>query len=76
MIILSGILVVLAIALLVVGIVAGADGVGGVQGLTLIYVSIAISIVSALCLAIGVFLRSFRGRALLTGGAEHSCFMG
>jgi hypothetical protein len=56
-IILSGILVVLAIALLVVGIVAGADGVGGVQGLTLIYVSIAISIVSALCLAIGVFLR-------------------
>jgi hypothetical protein len=56
-IILSGILVVLAIALLVAGIVAGADGVGGVQGLTLIYVSIAISIVSALCLAIGVFLR-------------------
>jgi hypothetical protein len=56
-IILSGILVVLAIALLVAGIVAGADGVGGVQGLTLIYVSIAISIVSAFCLAIGVFLR-------------------
>jgi hypothetical protein len=56
-IILSGILVVLAIALLVAGIVVGADGVGGVQGLTLIYVSIAVSIVSALCLAIGVYLR-------------------
>ncbi|MGI8336825.1 hypothetical protein ACRYCC_43365 [Actinomadura scrupuli] len=57
MIILSGILVVFAIALLVAGIVTGADGVGSVQGLTLIYVSIAVSIVSALCLAIGVFVR-------------------
>ena len=57
MIILSGVLVVLAIALLVAGIVAGADGVGGVEGLTLIYISIGISVVSALCLLIGVFLR-------------------
>lgn len=57
MIILSGVLVVLAIALLVAGIVAGADGVGGIEGLTLIYVSIGISVVSALCLLIGVFLR-------------------
>lgn len=57
MIILSGVLVVLAIALLVAGIVAGADGIGGIEGLTLIYISIGISIVSALCLAIGVFLR-------------------
>jgi hypothetical protein len=56
-IILSGVLVVLAIALLVAGIVAGADGIGGIEGLTLIYISIGISIVSALCLAIGVFLR-------------------
>ena len=57
MIILSGVLVILAIALLVTGIVAGADGIGGIEGLTLIYISIGISIVSALCLAIGVFLR-------------------
>ncbi|GAA2101065.1 hypothetical protein [Actinomadura alba] len=59
MIILSGLLVVLAIALLIAGVVFGNSGteVVGQDGLALIYVSIAISIVSALCLAIGVFLR-------------------
>ncbi|GAA4500855.1 hypothetical protein GCM10023191_049890 [Actinoallomurus oryzae] len=59
MIILSGVLVVLAIALLVTGIVTGNTGheVAGLDGLKLIYVSIGISIISALCLAIGVFLR-------------------
>lgn len=59
MIILSGVLVVLAIALLIAGIVFGNSGteVLGLDGLALIYVSIAVSIVSALCLALGVFLR-------------------
>ena len=59
MIILSGVLVVLAIALLVTGIVTGNTGheVAGLDGLKLIYVSIGVSIVSALFLAIGVFLR-------------------
>ena len=59
MIILSGVLVVLAIALLVTGIVTGNTGheIAGLDGLKLIYVSIGVSIISALCLAIGVFLR-------------------
>ncbi|GAB2849204.1 hypothetical protein GCM10027176_60540 [Actinoallomurus bryophytorum] len=59
MIILSGVLVVVAIALLVTGIVTGNTGheVAGLDGLKLIYVSIGVSIISALCLAIGVFLR-------------------
>ncbi len=59
MIILSGVLVVLAIALLVTGIVTGNTGheIAGLDGLKLIYVSIGVSIVSALFLAIGVFLR-------------------
>ncbi|GAB3982188.1 hypothetical protein GCM10029978_085220 [Actinoallomurus acanthiterrae] len=59
MIILSGVLVVLAIALLVTGIVTGNTGheILGLDGLKLIYVSIGISIVSALFLAVGVFLR-------------------
>jgi hypothetical protein len=58
-IILSGVLVVLAIALLVTGIVTGNTGheVLGLDGLKLIYISIGVSIVSALCLAIGVFIR-------------------
>jgi hypothetical protein len=58
-IILSGVLVVVAIALLVTGIVTGNTGheVAGLDGLKLIYVSIGVSIISALCLAIGVFLR-------------------
>jgi hypothetical protein len=58
-IILSGVLVVLAIALLVTGIVTGNTGheIAGLDGLKLIYVSIAVSIVSALFLLIGVFLR-------------------
>ena len=68
MIILSGALVVLAIALLVTGIVTGNTGheVLGLDGLKLIYISIGVSIVSALCLAIGVFLR----RKELFGSAE------
>ncbi|TDB84714.1 hypothetical protein E1264_23690 [Actinomadura sp. KC216] len=60
MIILSGVLVVVAIALLVAGIVAGngdSAEVFNLEALTVIYISIAVSIVSALCLAIGVFLR-------------------
>lgn len=61
MIILSGVLVVVAIALLVAGIVAGngdsAEVFGQFDALFVIYVSIGVSIVSALCLAIGVFLR-------------------
>ncbi|HEX6469958.1 MAG TPA: hypothetical protein VF069_12750 [Streptosporangiaceae bacterium] len=59
MIILSGVLVVVAIGLLIAGIVAGNSGteVVGLDGLNLIYVSIAVSIVSALFLAIGVFVR-------------------
>ena len=59
MIILSGVLVVVAIALLIAGIVAGNSGteVAGLDGLNLIYISIGVSIVSALFLAIGVFLR-------------------
>jgi hypothetical protein len=67
-IILSGVLVILAIALLVTGIVTGNTGheVAGLDGLKLIYVSIGVSIISALCLAIGVFLR----RKELFGTAE------
>jgi len=68
-IILSGVLVVVAIALLVAGIVAGngdSAQVFGLDALVVIYVSIAVSIVSALCLAIGVFLRR---RELFGGGA-------
>jgi methylphosphotriester-DNA--protein-cysteine methyltransferase len=67
-IILSGVLVVLAIALLVTGIVTGNTGheVAGLDGLKLIYISIGVSIISALCLAIGVFLR----RKELFGSAE------
>jgi hypothetical protein len=67
-IILSGVLVVVAIALLVTGIVTGNTGheVAGLDGLKLIYVSIGVSIISALCLAIGVFLR----RKELFGTAE------
>lgn len=59
MIILSGVLVVLAIVLLVTGIVTGNTGheIAGLDGLKLIYVSIGISIVSALFLAVGVFMR-------------------
>lgn len=59
MIILSGVLVVVAIALLVTGIVTGNTGheVLGLDGLRLIYISIGVSIVSALSLAIGVFIR-------------------
>ncbi|TYK47836.1 hypothetical protein [Actinomadura decatromicini] len=60
MIILSGVLVVVAIALLVAGIVAGngdSAQVFGLDALVVIYISIAVSIVSALCLTIGVFLR-------------------
>lgn len=59
MIILSGVLVVVAIALLVTGIVTGNSGTEflHLDGLKLIYISIAISIVSALCLAVGVVLR-------------------
>jgi hypothetical protein len=58
-IILSGVLVVLAIALLVTGIVTGNTGheIAGLDGLKLIYVSIGVSIISALCLAVGVFVR-------------------
>ncbi|TDE28171.1 hypothetical protein [Actinomadura sp. 6K520] len=60
MIILSGVLVVVAIALLVAGIVAGngdSAEVFNLDALFVIYISIAVSIVSALCLALGVFLR-------------------
>lgn len=59
MIILSGVLVVVAIALLIAGIVAGNAGtdVLGLDGLNLIYISIGVSIVSALFLLIGVILR-------------------
>ncbi|SEF51610.1 hypothetical protein SAMN04489712_101272 [Thermomonospora echinospora] len=67
MIILSGVLVVVAIGLLVAGIVAGDEAgaqVLGVDALMMIYISIAVSIVSALCLIVGVFLRR---RELLFG---------
>lgn len=60
MIILSGVLVVIAIALLVAGIVVGETGgqiAGWLDGMTVIYMSIAVSIVSFLCLLVGVFLR-------------------
>ncbi|GAA0968773.1 hypothetical protein [Actinocorallia libanotica] len=57
MIILSGLLVIVAIALLVAGIVTEEQGVLGLTGLQLIYVSIAVSVVSFLCLAIGVLIR-------------------
>jgi hypothetical protein len=59
-IILSGVLVVIAIALLVAGIVVGETGgqiAGWLDGMTVIYMSIAVSIVSFLCLLVGVFLR-------------------
>jgi hypothetical protein len=59
-IILSGVLVVVAIALLVAGIVAGSGDsaqVLGLDALVVIYISIAVSLVSFVCLAIGVFLR-------------------
>jgi hypothetical protein len=58
-IILSGVLVLVAIALLIVGVVSGNSGteIAGLSGMDLIYVSIGVSIVSALFLAIGVFLR-------------------
>lgn len=65
MIILSGLLVVGAIALLVLGIYSGEQGALGLDGLQLIYISIAVSVVSALCLAIGVLIR----RKELFGGA-------
>jgi hypothetical protein len=67
-IILSGALVVLAIALLIAGILFGNSGSEfvGLDGLMMIYVSITVSIVSALCLAIGVYLR----RRELFGKAE------
>ncbi|GAA3976705.1 hypothetical protein GCM10023085_68870 [Actinomadura viridis] len=70
MIILSGVLVVVAIALLVAGIVAGngeSAQVLGLDALVVIYISIAVSVVSALCLAIGVFLR--RREIFGSGGA-------
>ncbi|MBT2209832.1 hypothetical protein [Actinomadura sp. NEAU-AAG7] len=60
MIILSGVLVVVAIALLVAGIVAGngdSAQVFGLDALTVIYISIAVSTVSAVCLIVGVVLR-------------------
>ncbi|GAA4230595.1 hypothetical protein GCM10022254_25810 [Actinomadura meridiana] len=60
MIILSGVLVVVAIAILVAGIVASngdSAQVFGYNALDVIYVSIAVSIAAALCLAVGVFLR-------------------
>ncbi|WP_067462843.1 hypothetical protein [Actinomadura macra] len=72
MIILSGVLVVAAIALLVAGIVAGngdSAQVFGLDALVVIYISIAVSIVSALCLAIGVFLRR---KELFGAGAPSS----
>ncbi|MFP3969679.1 hypothetical protein SMC26_45835, partial [Actinomadura fulvescens] len=72
MIILSGVLVVVAIALLVAGIVAGngeSAQVFGLDALVVIYISIAVSIVSALCLALGVFLRR---RELFGAGAAPS----
>jgi hypothetical protein len=59
-IILSGVLVIIAIALLVAGIVVGETGgeiANLVDGMTVIYMSIAVSIVSFLCLLVGVFLR-------------------
>ena len=59
MIILSGVLVVAAIALLIGGVVSANSGteVAGLDSLNLIYISIGVSIVSALFLAIGVYLR-------------------
>ncbi|WP_146778755.1 hypothetical protein [Actinomadura craniellae] len=73
MIILSGVLVVVAIALLVVGIVASngeSAQVFGLDALTLIYISISVSVVSALCLSFGVFLR--RRELFGTGSAVAS----
>jgi hypothetical protein len=67
-IILSGLLVVGAIALLVLGIYSGEQGALGLDGLQLIYISIAVSVVSALCLAIGVLIR----RKELFGGVPSS----
>ncbi|TDD62590.1 hypothetical protein, partial [Actinomadura rubrisoli] len=72
MIILSGVLVVVAIALLVAGIVAGngdSAQVFGLDALVVIYISIAVSIVSALCLSTGVFLRR---KELFGAGASPS----
>jgi hypothetical protein len=72
-IILSGVLVVLAIALLVTGIVTGNTGheIAGLDGLKLIYISIGVSIISALFLAVGVFVRrkELFGTAVQTTGA-------
>ncbi|MQY02310.1 hypothetical protein [Actinomadura macrotermitis] len=70
MIILSGVLVVVAIALLVAGIVAGngdSAQVFGLDALVVIYISIAVSMVSLVCLLIGVFLRR---RELFGAGAS------
>ncbi|MFI0484515.1 hypothetical protein [Actinomadura sp. 9N215] len=77
MIILSGVLVVVAIALLVAGIVAGngdSAEVFNLEALTVIYISIAVSIVSALCLAVGVFLRrkELFGQGAATAPARQS----
>jgi hypothetical protein len=74
-IILSGVLVIVAIALLVAGIVAGnaeSAQVLGMDALVVIYISIAVSVVSALCLAIGVFLRrdELRGTGATAGSAR------
>lgn len=72
MIILSGVLVVVAIGLLVVGIVAGnteSAQIGGLDALTLIYISIAVSVVSLLCLVIGAFLRRHELFGPVTGAA-------
>jgi hypothetical protein len=71
-IILSGVLVIVAIVLLIVGIVSGNSGteVLGLDGLNLIYVSIGVSIVSALFLLIGVILR--RKELFGTSGAGSS----
>ncbi|GLZ03645.1 hypothetical protein Acsp03_11120 [Actinomadura sp. NBRC 104412] len=64
MIILSGVLIVVAIALLAAGtvpsIISGDGGTAevlGVEAQMVIYLSIAVSLVSALCLIIGVFVR-------------------
>ncbi|RFU41994.1 hypothetical protein DZF91_08935, partial [Actinomadura logoneensis] len=72
MIILSGVLVVVAIALLVAGIVAGNSDSAqlfGVDALVVTYTSIAVSLVSALCLLVGVFLRR---KEIFGGGAAAS----
>ena len=77
MIILSGVLIVVAIALLAAGtvpsIISGDGGTAevlGVEAQMVIYLSIAVSLVSALCLIIGVFVRRkelFPGSASAAG---------